>query len=119
IHPEIRAEQTMLEEKFLAETKEIDKKALALYNNDKSAAIAMLTDYSVKTGDETVKHWLNFYTYLFTKYMDGNIKTKREVPEGYKYVTPNLSQPGYGEDWYRKIVDETGDHFKMPGTPSH
>ena len=119
IHPEIRAEQTMLEGKFLAETKEIDKKALALYNNDKSAAIAMLTDYSVKTGDETVKHWLNFYTYLFTKYMDGNIKTKREVPEGYKYVTPNLSQPGYGEDWYRKIVDETGDHFKMPGTPSH
>ena len=119
IHPEIRAEQTMLEEKFLAETKEIDKKAFALYNNDKSAAIAMLTDYSVKTGDETVKHWLNFYTYLFTKYMDGNIKTKREVPEGYKYVTPNLSQPGYGEDWYRKIVDETGDHFKMPGTPSH
>ena len=117
IHPEIRAEQTMLEDKFLTETKEIDNKALAL--NNKKAAVELLTDYSVNTGNETVKHWLNFYTYLFTKYMDGNIKTKREVPDGYKYVTPNLNQPGYGEDWYKKIVDDTGDHFKMPGEPSH
>jgi len=119
IYPEIRAEQTKLENKFLKETKEIDKKALALYDNDKDAAIALLTDYSVTTGNETVKYWLNFYTYLFTKYMDGNIKTKREVPEGYIYYTPGLKQPGYGEEWYRKIVDETGEHFKYPGKPAH
>ncbi|RLD56391.1 MAG: dipeptidase, partial [Bacteroidetes bacterium] len=113
IHPEIRAEQTALEDKFLQEVKEMDKKATALYENNKEGAIAMLTDYSTKTGDETVKHWLNFYTYLFTKYMDGNVKAKRETPEGYKYVTPDINQPGYGKDWYKKIVDETGDHFKM------
>ncbi len=119
IHPEIRAEQTMMEDNFLQQTKEIDKKALALYKNNKEEAIALLTDYSTKAGDETVKHWLDFYTYLFTKYMDGNIKEKVDVPEGYKYHVPKLSQPGYGTDWYKRIVDETGDHFKMPGAPSH
>ena len=119
IYPEIRAKQTKLENKFLKETKEIDKKALALYENDKDAAIALLTDYSVAQGNETVKYWFNFYTYLFTKYMDGNIKTKREVPEGYIYYTPDVKQPGYGEEWYRKIVDETGEHFKMHGALSH
>ena len=67
IHPEIRAEQTKLEDEFLTETKEMDKKALALYETDKKGAVAMLTDYSVKTGNETVKHWLNFYTYLVYK----------------------------------------------------
>jgi hypothetical protein len=46
--------------------------------------------------------------------MDGNIKEKSEVPEGYKYYPAKLQQPGYGEDWYRKIVEETGDHFKIP-----
>ena len=51
--------------------------------------------------------------------MDGNIKTKVDVPEGYKYHSPTLSQPGYGDDWYRKIVEETGDHFKMPDGPAH
>lgn len=119
IHPEIRAEQTKLEDGFLSETRDIDKKALALYETDKKGAVAVLTDYSVKTGNETVKQWLNFYTYLFTKYMDGNIKTKVEVPEGYKYHVPTLDQPGYGDAWYRKIVEETGDHFKMPDGPAH
>jgi len=119
IHPEVRAKQTELEWKYLTEIKEIDKKASTLYETDKDGAVAMLTDYSVKTGNETVKTWMNFYTYLFTKYMDGNVKEAVDVPEGYKYHTPKLQQPGYGEDWYQKIVDETGDHFKMPGAPAH
>ena len=120
IHPEIRAEQTNLEWKFQEQTKEMDKKALALYqNNKKDDAVALLTEYSVTAGDETVKHWLDFYAYLFTKYMDGNVKEKVDVPEGYKYHVPKLQQPGYSEDWYRRIVEETGDHFKMPEGPAH
>lgn len=119
IHPEIRAEQTKLEWKFLEETKEMDKKALDLHENSNEDAVALLTEYSVNTGNKTVKHWFGFYTYLFTKYMDGNVKTKTDVPDGYIYHVPELQQPGYGEEWYKKIVEETGDHFKMPGAPAH
>ena len=119
IHPEIRAEQTKLEGKFLKEVIETDKKALDVYESNKEDAIAILTDYSVNTGNETHKHWLNFYTYLFTKYMDGNVKTKIDVPEGYKYHNAKLKQPGYGDEWYKRIVEDTGDHFKMPGEPAH
>jgi dipeptidase len=119
IHPEVRAKQTELEWKFINETKEIDQKAAGLYKTDKEGAIAMLTDYSVKTGNETAKTWLHFYTYLFTKYMDGNVKEAADVPEGYKYHVPKIQQPGYSEEWYKKIVEETGDHFKMPGAPAH
>lgn len=119
IHPEIRAEQTKLEWKFLEETKEMDKKALALHENSNKDAVALLTEYSVNTGNKTVKHWFGFYTYLFTKYMDGNVKTKTDVPDGYIYHVPELQQPGYSEEWYKKIVEETGDHFKMPGAPAH
>jgi hypothetical protein len=45
--------------------------------------------------------------------MDGNIKTPKDLPENYKFVTPKLEQPGYGEAWYRKIVEETGDKLKV------
>jgi len=119
IHPEIRAEQTRLEDEFIKEAKEIDKKAMSVYEEDKNAAIEMLTDYSGKAGNETVKHWLNFYTYLFTKYMDGNVKSKREVPDGYKYATPELNQPGYGDEWYKRIADDTGDKLKVQGSAGH
>jgi hypothetical protein len=41
--------------------------------------------------------------------MDGNIKT---INPGDKF--PKVKQPGYGEDWYRRIVKETGDRYKVP-----
>ena len=60
----------------------------------------------------TQKRWTELYAYLFTKYMDGNVKTLTKVPEGYKYYSPDLEQPGYGDEWYKRIVDETGNQFK-------
>ena len=119
IHPEIRAKQAEMEWNFITETKGIDEKAAKLFETDKNSAIGLLTKYSVAAGTKTHKEWLNFYTYLFTKYMDGNIKEAVDVPEGYKYHNPKLQQPGYGNEWYEIIVEETGDHFKMPGAPAH
>ena len=116
IHPEIKSKQELLERKFLKETSQLDTKAAETFKSDPDVAVKLLTDYSVKTGNEVQKEWLQFYTYLFTKYMDGNIKEAVEVPEGYKYHVPKLKQPGYSEEWYKRIVDETGDQFKVIGS---
>jgi hypothetical protein len=43
--------------------------------------------------------------------MDGNIKTPNPGQQN-----PNVSQPGYGDDFYRKIVTETGDKLKVKGS---
>jgi dipeptidase len=111
IIPEIRKEQQKLEGKFVNYVKAIDEGALKLYKKDKKTAIDFLTKFSCENADHLVYHWRDFYHYLFMKYMDGNIKEKSEPKEGYKYVTPKLKQPGYGEEWYRRIVKETGDKF--------
>jgi hypothetical protein len=58
--------------------------------------------------------WKKFYGYLFTRYMDGNIKTAVPVPEGYIYHAPKVEQPGYPEWFLRKIVQDTGDKLKVP-----
>lgn len=113
IHPEIEKAQKELENKYIAYSKAMDIAAADLYKTNKDLAIEMLTEFSVNQGNNTLKKWQKLYAYLFTKYMDGNVKTKKEIPEGYKYVNPELKQPGYGDDWYRRIIKETGDHFKM------
>ncbi|MDA3819438.1 MAG: hypothetical protein PF590_03080 [Candidatus Delongbacteria bacterium] len=46
--------------------------------------------------------------------MDGNVKKKAAPKENYKYVAPELEQPGYGEEWYHRIIEDTGDQFLMP-----
>lgn len=119
IHPEVEKAQTELETGFIAITPAIDAGAKALMGSDKDAAIAYLTDYSCSVGANVFNTWKNLYSHLFVKYMDGNIKTPREIPEGYNYYTPKVSQPGYGDDTYRLILEKTGDQFKMIGTAGH
>ena len=119
IHPEIEKLQSDFETGFIKITPAIDAGAKTLIETDKDAAIAYLTDYSNAVGADVFETWKKFYQYLFMKYMDGNIKTKQEVPEGYKYYAPKVSQPGYGEDKYRIIIEETGDQFKVVGGDGH
>ena len=109
---DLQSKQKELEDGYIAETASIDKEAADLFKNDQAAAVKYLTDYSVKAGNNTVEQWKDLYKFLFTKYLDGNVKTKQVVPKGYRMMNPKLSQPGYGDDWNRFIVKNTGDKFR-------
>jgi len=119
IHPEIEAKQKAFESKYMAYTPGIDKAAEELYKTDKKLAVDFLTDYSVNTANNLVQEWSKFYQYLFLKYMDGNIKEKREVPGGYKYITPNVQQPGYNEAWKKRVAEDTRDKLLVPEGEGH
>ena len=119
IHPEIEEVQNRFETEFITLTPAVDAGAEALFSTDKDAAIAYLTSYSNSVGADVFNTWKNLYKYLFVKYMDGNIKTAREIPEGYNYYTPKVSQPGYDEDTYKLIIEKTGDQFKVIGGAGH
>jgi len=109
IHPEIYAKQQKLEKKYIQNTSAIDKAAAELYKTDPQLAIDFLTDFSVNTGNALVMEWKSFYEFLFLKYMDGNVK---KVIPGQK--NPEVVQPGYTEEWKRKIANDTGDKLLVP-----
>ncbi len=105
---EIQDKQDELENGYIEEIKGIDNTAAALYAKSPKKALKYITEYSVNAGNSTVDQWKEFYRFLFTKYVDGNVKEKRPVPAGYKYIPPRVSQPGYSEEWYRAIVRDAG-----------
>ncbi len=109
---DLQKKQSELENRYFTETSEVDRIAAALFEKKPSKAVKYITEYSVNTGNKTVSEWKELYRFLFTKYVDGNVKEARPVPDGYKYYTPAVSQPGYGEDWLRVIVNSTGDKLK-------
>ncbi len=117
--PEIQKVQDELELGYIEEIKGIDKAATEMYKNNPEQAVAFITNYSVDQGNKTVNTWKKLYAHLFTKFMDGNIKEARPVPESNIYVTPKVEQPGYGEEWYKFIIQETGDKFKVKGEAGH
>ncbi|MBN2681753.1 MAG: C69 family dipeptidase [Bacteroidales bacterium] len=114
IHPEIKEKIDNYENKYLKTIKAVDKAADELYKEDKNLGIEYITNYSVNTGNKLTKDWRSFYEYLFVKYMDGNVKEKIETPADHKYIPPKVKFPGYGEDWQRRVVKETGEHFLVP-----
>ena len=119
IHAEIHVKQQEIEKKYIANTSAIDNAAKMLYKQDEQLGIQFITDYSCNTANTLVAEWKIFYQYLFMKYMDGNIKKVRDgklLENGAGNGIPLFpAQPGYGEEWYKRIVDETGDQFKMQG----
>ncbi|MCX6304465.1 MAG: C69 family dipeptidase [Bacteroidetes bacterium] len=118
---DIQPVQQELEQKYIAETAGIDKKAAELYKKDKAAAVKYITDYSVKTGQATVKRWQEMYQYLLVKYIDGNIKKEKDGKfETNPYNMPVMpSQPGYPEWWLKEIVRQHGDVLKQIGPAGH
>ncbi len=116
---DIQKKQSELENNYIAMVPAIDKVALEMYRTNPEKAIQFLTDFSVTQGNNTVNEWKKLYGFLFTKYMDGNIKTPVPVPDGYKYVEPKVNQPGYSNAFYRNLIKETGDKFKVIGPTQH
>jgi dipeptidase len=109
MYPEIKKEKDRLENKFIAFTPAIDQAAQVLLAQNHDLAVQYLTDYSVNTANNTVADWKNLYEYLFMRYMDGNIKSPNQG-----HQNPNLDQPGYSPDWYRLIIEKTGNALKAP-----
>ncbi|MCK4537284.1 MAG: C69 family dipeptidase [Candidatus Krumholzibacteria bacterium] len=95
--------QRDLEGKSLADQSVIDAAAAALFEKSPGLAIDYLTEYSCKVADATVARWRRLGEDLLVKYMDGNLKDE----------LGNVKHPGYPESWYRKVVEETGDHLLL------
>ncbi len=114
IHPEIAQRQDSLESLYVKSVADIDKQAALLYAADKIQAVEYVTDFSVKNADELVYYWKGFYQYLFMKYMDGNVKTYIQGEQN-----PDVQQPGYGEEWNKRIVKDNGEFLKVVGPSGH
>jgi dipeptidase len=118
VAPEVQKVQQNWEKTQVEKIKEIDEKALALYNKSKKSTPAMtklLTDYSIKATDDLMARWKQLDHYLLVKYADGNIK--KETSDGKflrnTYGTPASPDfPLYPESWYKAIVYDAGDKLK-------
>lgn len=123
IHPEVERYQQELEQKFFRENATIETRAAQLHQSNPADAISFVTDYSVGLGDRLVADWKDFYHFLFMKYKDGNIMQTEDhklLDNGSgKGIPKRPSQPGYGKEWERKMVEGTGERLKKSSSISN
>ena len=112
IHPEIAEKQAAYEQGWVDGIAKVDERAVKLYQEDPAKAVDYLTRFSSKEAEKLTADWREFYKYLFVKYMDFNIKEAQSTPKSYKYYAPKVQQPKYSEEYYRAIIEQTGDKLK-------
>ena len=108
---DIQVVQRELEDNFVAMVPEVDKAALKLYRQSPELARDYLTRFSAQQAEKTVTRWRTLFEHLLVKYVDGNVKV--DTARGHDDIVRwKLTHPGYPEDWYRRIAEESGDKLR-------
>lgn len=120
VMPVIRNKQNELELAYIKQVNDMDKKAEIVYKTNPEEAIKMLSDFSLKAASNTWRTWKELANNLLVNYSDGNIKKPSGTHNNYvrelfgkEFDIPVIEQPGYSNDFYKNIVKETEDKFKM------
>ena len=131
--PTVREKIDAFENAQLAAVPEIDRQALAVYEeesaaparqirrNDSQQAVPdrfartreILTGYSVNTAQQIFRDWTELEIFLLLKYMDGNVKGQNPdgsfITNGYDDGIPgDITNPGYTEKWKESVAREHG-----------
>merc|ERR1740121_891039 len=73
------------------------------------------TQFSYDTAERLHRQWLSFYGELFATFVDGYITVPNQQNT---FSGCDKQRPPVSEDWARRIVDETGDRYRVPEHPS-
>lgn len=113
---DVEAVRTELFDRWDAEEKEIDAKAVTLVEAGKLAeATEYLTKYSADEANQATARYKELAIHLLVKYLDGNVKVEKdgkfERTEWGLPVSPK--HPAYSEDFYRAIANQKGESIKV------
>ncbi|EGK03225.1 dipeptidase [Dysgonomonas gadei] len=115
MHPDLEKVQKELESKFFAEQDKTDKEALALYEKSSEQAVQFLTKYSGEQAQYAFDKWKKLGEFLVIKYMDGVVRKEKDG----EFIRNEHGKPsspqrvGYPKEFYRQVVKETGDKYKV------
>ena len=113
IYPDVKAKIDEIENGYIAQIVDVDREAMVRYNQNHQEGIDYVSEFSFNAAEKLVADWFEFFKFLLAKFIDGGVKTANPG-----HTFPTITFPGYGEDWYQRIVEETGDHYLIPNQTS-
>ena len=116
LYPELKQVRDSLQASYFARQPEMEQQALALLKTDRDSAIALLSDYSDRLGDQMVKRWRDMGWHMVVKYNDGVVRQEengryKRNSSGYR---PILTRPGMSPNARQRIHRSTGTRFEIP-----
>lgn len=112
---DLREVQKQAEDGFFAAQTEVEAKAMEMYKESPAKAKEYLTGYTVQTAQNMLDGWKKLGEYLIVKYND--LVVKRTKDGKFERTSTGLCapviRPGYPEEYNRKVIQETGNRYKV------
>lgn len=113
---DVRDVQGNLEGMFISSRPEVEARWTELAQTDPGELTALQNEEAAEIARRATQDYRKLAEFLLVRYMDGNKKKVNEKGEFMKNewgipIYPDF--PGYDKDYYRRIVDETGEHFRI------
>lgn len=113
--PDLLQARDELEDGYEQGIQQTDTEAKALYESDPAEAVAYLTRYSREAAEQMMTRWQRLFQYIVVKHNDMAVKPEADghflrTKEG---LGAPVKRPGYSGNYWRRIVQETGDRYKM------
>ena len=113
-YPILRVKIDEVQANLSKEVAMIDNLALKLYNEEgPEAAVELVTEFGIKTGNNLHADWLHFYGELFVRYRDFFVI---EPDETNPSCGCQVKEAGLSEKWKERIISETGTHYEIKET---
>jgi hypothetical protein len=111
MYPEVLQTILARESVYFTLVTKLDEELVEVYNRQgRAAAISALTQFSSDLGNQLVTDWASYFGQLFVKYRDGYVFTPNESSTN---CGCNVGNGAYPQAWYDRIVEDTGDHYKV------
>lgn len=113
--PDLVSARQELEEDFFAKQKNLEAEAKSLYEQNPDKAVELLTSYGLDAAAKMMNRWQQLFQYLVVKHNDMVVKKEKDgkfEKTPYGYCVP-VARPGYSADYWKKVVDETGDRYLL------
>ena len=116
LFPSLEKQRDALETAYINNQKNVEQKAIGLYNSNPKEAASFLTDYSVNCAQDMLKTWKKLGEYMIVKYND--MVVKPESADGKFLLTPDgiavpPTRPGYSEKAKEMLIRDTGDKYLL------
>lgn len=116
LFPSLKVVRDSLEKNYFDNQKVIEDKAVSLYANNPSEAIAFLNHYSNDKAQQMLSSWKTLATYIIVKFNDMIIKPEEngKFKRTKTGLGATVSRPGYSEYFSRELIRQTGDKYLYP-----
>ena len=113
---DMRALQNSLESNIYEQSKAVEQEALTVIGTSPKYAVEILTDFTCNSAENTLAAWQKFGEKVIVKYNDFVVKSEKngKLDRGKTGLGGKIVRPSYPAEYWKQVVEQTGDKYLMP-----